>query len=62
MRPICLGEGDDLSLDLADRRGVVAGWGTTEVSYADTQCDYKLGVTEPGSVSSKLKKLEDLRS
>ena len=61
-RPICLGEEDDLSLNLADRNGVVAGWGTTEVDYLNTQCGYKRGIANPDSVSRKLKKLPGLRS
>ena len=61
-RPICLGEGEDLSLDLTERSGEVAGWGATEVDYAHTQCGYKIGVTNPDSGSRVLKKLPGLRS
>ena len=60
-RPICLGEEEDLSLNLTERTGAVAGWGTTEVDYAYTQCGYKKGVTRPDSVSRVLKKLLGLR-
>ena len=61
-RPICLGEEDDLRLNLTDRTGVVAGWGATEVDYLNTQCGYKIGVNKPNSGSSVLKKLPGLRS
>ena len=60
-RPICLGEGEDLSLDLTERSGVVAGWGATEVSYSQTQCGYSEGVTNTNSASNVLKKVESLR-
>ena len=59
-RPICLADAEDLSLDLNERTGVVAGWGATEVSYIDTLCGYKRGKTKPNSLSNKLKKLEGL--
>ena len=60
-RPICLAEIDDLSLDLAERAGAVAGWGVTEVDYAHTQCGYSKGITKPDSISRVLKKLLGLR-
>ena len=60
-RPICLGEGVDLSLSLTERTGVVAGWGATEVSYSQTQCGYSEGVTNTNSASNVLKKVESLR-
>ena len=60
-RPVCLGEEEDLSLNLDKRSGAVAGWGTTEVDYTYTQCGYKKGVTRPGSLSTVLKKLLGLR-
>ena len=60
-RPICLGEGEDLSLNFEERTGAVAGWGTTEVDYVYTQCGYKKGVTRPHSASEVLKKLLGLR-
>ena len=61
-RPICRGEGEDLSLSLSERTGVVAGWGATEVDYANTQCGYKIGNTKSDSASRVLKKLPGLRS
>ena len=60
-RPICLGEGEDLSLSLSERTGVMAGWGATEVSYSHTLCGYVEGVTDPNSGSNVLKKIEGLR-
>ena len=60
-RPICLGEGDDLSLSLSERTGVVAGWGATEVSYSHTLCGYIKGETDPDSASNVLKKVKGLR-
>ena len=59
-RPICLGDADDLSLNLAQRKGVVGGWGATEVSYTNTLCGFKKGITVSTSLSNKLKKLEGL--
>ena len=60
-RPICLGEEEDLSLNLVERTGAVAGWGVTEVDYAHTQCGYSQGITKPDSISRVLKKLLGLR-
>ena len=60
-RPICLGEDEDLSLNLETRTGAVAGWGTTVVDYEYSQCGYKKGVTRPDSLSKVLKKLLGLR-
>ena len=56
-----MGEGEDLSLSLSKRTGVVAGWGATEVSYAHTICGYTKGVVNPGSGASVLKKVEGFR-
>ena len=61
IRPICLGDDEDLSLSLSERTGVVAGWGATEVSYAHTICGYTKGVTDLDSASSVLKKVEGFR-
>ena len=61
LRPICLGEGEDLSLSLSERTGVVAGWGATEVTYVHTTCGYIKGETNPDSGSDVLKKVEGLR-
>ena len=60
-RPICLGEGEDLSLSLSERTGVMAGWGATEVTYSHTLCGYVEGVTDPNSGSDVLKKVQGLR-
>ena len=60
-RPICLGDEEDLSLNLTERTGVVAGWGATEVSYSDTLCGYIKGVTDPDSGTNVLKKVEGWR-
>ena len=60
-RPICLGLPSDHELNLAERTGVVAGWGATEVSYAHTICGYTKGVPDYDSVSSVLKKGEGFR-
>ena len=60
-RPICRGEGEDLSLSLSERTGVMAGWGATEVTYSQTLCGYVEGVTDPNSGSNVLKKVEGLR-
>ena len=60
-RPICLGEGEDLSLSLSERTGVMAGWGATEVTYVHTTCGYIEGETKPGSGSDVLKKVQGLR-
>ena len=60
-RPICLGLPSDHELNLAERTGVVAGWGATEVSYAHTTCGYTTGVVDPSSGSNVLKKVEGMR-
>ena len=59
-RPICLADAEDLSLELTERTGVVAGWGATEVSYIDTLCGFTEGINIPTSLANKLKKLEGL--
>ena len=61
LRPICLGDSEDIEMKLSDRFGVVAGWGATEIAYGHTLCGYKRGVVHPNSVSSVLKKVDGLR-
>merc|ERR1712183_957625 len=60
IRPICLGDPEDFLIDLTQRTGVVAGWGATEVTYADTPCGYRKGVVNPYTLSSCLKKVDGL--
>ena len=38
---MCLPDTEDLVMDLTKKTGVVAGWGVTEATYADTLCGYK---------------------
>ena len=59
IRPLCLPDDDDLTLDLpAERTGMAVGWGLDTAFYRDTMCDYVKGVSDPNSLQTKLKKIE----
>ena len=59
LRPLCLPDDDDLTLDLPEEgRGMAVGWGLDTAFYRDTTCNYVKGVSDPNSLSTTLKKIE----
>ena len=59
IRPLCLPDHDDLTLDLpAERTGIAVGWGLDTVFYRDTACNYVKGVSDTDSLQTKLKKID----
>ena len=58
IRPLCLPDSDDLTLNLpAERTGTAVGWGVEAVFYKHTACDYVRGESDLGSLQNKLKKI-----
>ena len=59
IRPLCLPDSDDLTLDLpAERTGTAVGWGLDIVFYKETRCDFVIGESDSSKLPTKLKKIE----
>ena len=59
IRPLCLPDSDDLTLDLpAERTGTAVGWGLDIVFYKETRCDVVKGESDSSKLPTKLKKIE----